>query len=86
MKKDKGVDATPDRVTYSESIKVNIGDYESRDFFVSVSSDVQEGETVKDAIIRVKKQVQPQVNLIEKKTRLQSKGNVDFDTMAKLRD
>lgn len=82
---DLSIEESLDRITYSESIKVNIGDYESRDFFVSLSTDVQKGETVEDAILRAKKIVQPQVTRVEKKTRLQSKGNVDFDTMAKLR-
>lgn len=83
--RDANLEESVDRVTYSESVKVNIGDYESRDIFISVSTDVQKKETVDDAILRAKKIVQPQITRVEKRTRIQSKGNVDFDTMSKLR-
>ena len=43
-----------DRVNYSYGMKVNLGNYESADFHMSLSSDVRVGETPEDAMERVK--------------------------------
>ena len=43
-----------DRVNYSYGMKVNLGNYESADFHMSLSSDVRAGETPEDAMERVK--------------------------------
>ena len=72
-------------VTFSESEKVAIGDYESQDVFVSLTDAVQDDETIEEAYKRVKKIVKKQVNKEAKKIRLWSKGWVDFDTKAKIR-
>ena len=74
-----------DRVTYSESIKVNIGNYESKDVFVSLSTDVESTESVSDALLRAKQFVRPELRVIEKKIRIRSKRFVDFDTVSKLK-
>ena len=75
---------TPDRISYSEGVKVNIGDYESRDVHISISTDVKEGETPKKAIQRAKKEVQGRLKVLEKKIRQTSEDHVDFETMDKL--
>ena len=43
---------TPDRVSYSFGMKVNMGNYESADFHVSYSTDVNEDESLKGALAR----------------------------------
>ena len=73
-----------DRITYSESVKINIADYESRDVFLSYSTDVQPKETVEEAVVRAKKIVVEQMGKVEKVIRKKSRTMVEFDTMAKL--
>jgi len=78
----------PETLTYSEAVKVNIGDYESRDFFVcygSVKVDIKDGETFDQAYKRARNKVRKKINSEEKKARIQSRQFVDFDTKAKLR-
>lgn len=48
----------PDRINYSFGMKVNLGNYESADFHISLSSDLKEGETEDEAYERVRKFVQ----------------------------
>jgi len=36
---------TTDRISYSEGVKINIGDYESRDVHISYSTDVKKRKT-----------------------------------------
>ena len=52
MSKDSKVIITPDRVTFSESRKINLGNYESQDVFVSYSTDVAKGEKPEKALLR----------------------------------
>lgn len=73
-----------DRITYSEQVKVNIGDYESRDVFVSYSTDVQGSETPDQTVARAKRIVVEQVRKVEKVIRKKSATFVEFDTKAKL--
>lgn len=56
----------PDRISYSAGMKVNIGNYESADFHVSMSSDVSKGETSEEALARIAKFVD---GALEKKIR-----------------
>lgn len=74
----------PDRIVVSESTRVNIGDYEHREVFISLASDFQEGETFDEAYARVATQVMKKVRTREKKYRMKSREFVDFDTKAKL--
>ena len=74
----------PDRVTYSESVKINIGDYESRDVFLSYATDVAEGETVQDAVVRSKNIVIASIKKTESIIRKKSAKFVDFQTKKKL--
>lgn len=43
----------PDRISYSLGMKVNLGNYESADFHISLSSDVESGETNEQALSRL---------------------------------
>jgi len=74
----------PDRVTYSEAVKINIGDYESRDVHISFSSEIKEGETFQKAVSRTKVRVQKELLKREREIRQSSVENVDFETMNKL--
>lgn len=47
-----------DRVSYTFGMKVNLGNYESADFHISLSSDVEAGESLQDAMARVQKFVE----------------------------
>jgi hypothetical protein len=47
-----------DRISYGFSMKVNMGNYQSADFHVSLSSDVAEGETPSAAFARIVKFVE----------------------------
>jgi len=49
---------SPDRVSYSFGRKLNLGNYESADFHISYSTDVEAGETKKDAMARAVKFVE----------------------------
>jgi hypothetical protein len=51
---------SPDRVTYSYSMKVGLPNYSSADFHVGLSSDVKPGETQEKAFARIKKFVDAQ--------------------------
>jgi len=51
---------TPDRVTYSFSMKVGLPNYSSADFHVGLSSDVKPEETREKAFARIKKFVDVQ--------------------------
>jgi len=75
---------TQDRISYSEGVKVNIGDYESRDIYYSYSTDVRKDEKPKDAFVRAKKTVQNRLRVGEKKIRQASEKDVDFETMDRL--
>ena len=74
------------RVTFSETVRVNLGEYEHRDSFVACSSDVEEGETEAEALKRVTLIVKKKSNLEEKKLRRHAHKFVDFDTKEKLRE
>jgi len=50
----------PDRISYSLGMKINMGNYESADLHVGLSSDVREGETQESAMKRIKKFVEAQ--------------------------
>lgn len=80
----KVIEGQPDRIVCSESVRVNIGDYEHKEFFVSLASDFGEGETFDEAYARVATQVSRKVRAREKKCRHKSREFVDFDTKAKL--
>ena len=77
-------DKTPDRISYSEGVKVAIGDYESRDVHISYSTNVKKKETIKDAVARAKKTVQLSLKRAEKKIRVASEDDVDFESMDRL--
>lgn len=73
----------PDRIAYSEQVKINIGDYESREVFFSYSSNLQEGEDFETAAVRVKTAVRQQLHKYERKIRALTREFVDFDTKGK---
>jgi hypothetical protein len=73
-----------DRISYSEGVKVQIGDYESRDVHISYSTNVKNKEKVSDALKRAKKTVQMSLRKAEKKIRLSSEDDVDFETLERL--
>lgn len=73
-----------DRISYSESVKVNIGDYESRDVHISYSTSVRAGEQIEDAFNRASKVVRKRLKVKEKRIRQASEEDVDFETMARL--
>lgn len=77
-------DENTDRISYSEGVKINIGDYESRDVHVSYSTSVKEGENTKKAISRARKTVQEKLMKFERQIRKASQDDVDFETMEKL--
>lgn len=74
----------PNRLTYSETVRVNIGDYEHRDIFVSFGTNVEKGESIDDAYKRARDIVRKKLSAREKKIRTLSQEYVDFDTKAKL--
>jgi len=76
---------TCDRVSYSESVKVNIGDYESRDIHISYSSDVGKDEDFNSAFIRVSKKVKKRLEICEYKIRNAVKDNVDYEIDDKMK-
>lgn len=75
---------TADRITYSESVKVNIGDYESREVQLFYGTDFEEGEGFDEALQRARSRVRKTLTTCEKRIRVASQGNVDFDTKSKL--
>ena len=72
------------RIVFSHSVRVNIGDYEHQECFISVSDDVQDDETHDEAYARIGKFVMGKLKSREKRIRLKSREHVDFDTKAKL--
>ena len=75
-----------DRITYSEGVTVDIGDYEKRNVMISFSTDVRltDGENPKKAMTRAKKTVQKQLKVAEKRIRQNSQESVDHETMERL--
>ncbi len=47
-----------DRISYSEGRKINLGNYESMDYHISYSTDVQPDETPHQAFLRASKFVE----------------------------
>lgn len=66
MSNEKG---SPDRVWFSDGLKLNMGDYESVSVDAGMSSDVRPGETAAQAFERVRKQVQGEVAAQAKRVR-----------------
>lgn len=83
-KKKTEIKETTDRISYGESVKINIGDYESREVYMSYSSNIKEGETFDKAIDRVNSKVKRRLEKFEKKVRIASQDDVDFETESKL--
>jgi len=79
-------EVAPARVVFSQSVKINIGDYETRDVFLSYADNVGEDESPASALKRVKKFVQKRIHESEKTIRFKSRKFTDFDTMAKVKD
>jgi len=75
----------PDRVSWSEGIKINIGDYESYSVNISMSTSIRPDENEVHAMGRAKQFVQKKMRIREKQIRVASRKYVDFDTMAKLK-
>ena len=74
-----------DRISYSEGVKINIGDYESRDIHISYSSDIQKDETFNKAFLRVSKKVKKCLEACEIKVRKSVNDNVDYDIDDKIK-
>ena len=74
----------PSRVSYSQSVKINIGDYESKDIFLNYASDLKKGETFNQAVDRIQKIVDARILIMERKIRNQFEDNVEFQTLKKL--
>jgi broad specificity phosphatase PhoE len=85
MEFDGGSD-NADRVSYSEKVKINIGDWEHREYFFGYSTAIREEETFEDARKRVVTAVRKCLRPKEKKTRKLTQHFTDFDTMTKLED
>lgn len=73
------------RLTYSESARINIADYEHRDIFLSVSDEPIEGETSSECLTKLRRFVQSKLYEQERQIRRESREFVDFQTVAKLR-
>ncbi len=58
MKEEKG---SPDRVWFSDGLKLNLGDYQSASVDAGMSSDLKPGESVEEAFLRVRKVVETEV-------------------------
>ncbi len=54
----------PDRVWFSYSVKCNLGNYESKDIALGMSSDVLPNESVEDAVNRIQNQVIEQIDVL----------------------
>lgn len=74
----------PPRMTYSETVRVNIGDYESRDLFMSFQDNVQPDETPDECHKRLQTFVRKKLYAAEKRHRMATREFVDFDTKAKI--
>ena len=77
-------DEQPDRISYSEGVKVSIGDYEARDVHISYSTTIKEGENAKKAVSRARKVVQDKLKVCERQIRKSAQDDVDFETMERL--
>lgn len=73
-----------DKISYSEGVKVNIGDYESRDVHVSYSTFVKDKEKPKDTIARARKVVRQELKKYERRIRKSSEEDVDHESMDRL--
>lgn len=82
MSKDKEEIET---VSYSESVQVNIGDYEHRNVHISFKTILNDGEEFEQAKARARNAVKKALYSEEKKMRHSSKNDVDFDTISRLR-
>lgn len=71
-------------VTFSECVKVNMGDYESRDAFVSCTVELEEGETIVGVGKKVRKMLRKELKVPESKMRRLSEEDVEFETMDRL--
>ena len=60
---------TPDRVWFSDGLKMNLGDYQSADVNAGMSTDVRPGETAEQAFDRARKTVEAQVFAEAKRVR-----------------
>jgi len=83
MEFEEGQEAS-DRISYSEKVRINIGDYEHREVFFGYSIKIKDDEKLEDAEKRAVIPVRKRVKAFEKRIRRQVKHLVDFDTMAKL--
>jgi len=85
--KEKGTkidNALPPRMTYSESARINVGDYEHRELFLSYQDNVQPGETPDDCFNRLRSFTRKKLYAAEKRHRMATRDFVDFDTKAKI--
>lgn len=73
-----------DKITVSETVTVDIGDYEKRNAFASYSTTIREGETADEAYDRADKQVMKRLKKKERLIREASEDDVDFETIEKL--
>jgi len=73
-----------DRISYSEGVKINIGEYESRDVHISYSTNVSNREKPNDALKRARKTVQTSLMKAERKIRKASEEEVDFESLERL--
>jgi hypothetical protein len=73
-----------DRISYSEGVKVAIGDYESRDVHISYSTSVRSKESVDAAVKRARKIVLNQLKKCERKIRRCAEEEVDFESLERL--
>lgn len=73
-----------DRISYSEGVKVNIGDFENRDVHISYSTSVKKKEKFSDAVKRARKTVQLSLRSAEKRIRESSEEDVDFESIERL--
>ena len=73
-----------DRISYSEGVKVNIGDYESRDVHISYSTNVRDKEKPTDTFKRAKKVVRQELKITERRIRKKSEDDVDHESSDRL--
>lgn len=70
--------------TFSESVRVNIGDYESRDAFVSCTVELDKGETTKTVGKKIRKKLRDELKVVEKRIRESSDEDVEHESMDRL--
>lgn len=73
-----------DRISYSEGVKINIGDYESRDVHISFSTAVKDNEQPQESIQRARSVVREELRKYEKRIRVASQDDVDFESSERL--